>query len=148
MHARRLSDATVRTYVVVFQTGDEAMSGLQAFAAEHDLTAASFTGIGACQEADLGAYRAETKSYTSIPVRQQMEIASFTGDLTRDPSGDGYTVHAHAVLTDPDDGAAKGGHVMRLVIRPTLEVFVTASTPILSRRNDEASGLALITPGG
>lgn len=146
MHARRLADSAVSTYVVVFATGDEVMSGLKAFAAEHDLAAASFTAIGACQEADLAGYLADTKSYSDIPVRQQMEVVSFIGDLTRDAAGTGYAVHAHAVLTNHTDGAAIGGHVMRLVVRPTLEVFVTASPTTLHRVDDEASGLALIAP--
>jgi predicted DNA-binding protein with PD1-like motif len=36
-----------QTFVLVFETGDEAMEGLRAFAREHGLSAAQLAGIGA-----------------------------------------------------------------------------------------------------
>ena len=39
-----------RTFVLIFETGDEALAGLTAFAKEKQLTAARFTAIGAFRE--------------------------------------------------------------------------------------------------
>src|SRR5262249_24124157 len=48
MHARRLhAEAGAATFVLVFDTSDEAMAGLRAFAREHGSSAAHFSGIGA-----------------------------------------------------------------------------------------------------
>ena len=42
MKSKLISDDGQRTYVLIFDVGDEAMEGLRAFAKEHDLTAAQF----------------------------------------------------------------------------------------------------------
>jgi predicted DNA-binding protein with PD1-like motif len=53
------------------------------------------------------------------------------------------SIHAHVVL-GKRDGTAHGGHLLEAHVRPTLEVILTESPAHLTRRFDEASGLALI----
>jgi uncharacterized protein len=45
-----------RTFAVIFDTGDEIMAGLQAFAREHQLAGSHFTAVGACREVTLGYF--------------------------------------------------------------------------------------------
>lgn len=52
-------------------------------------------------------------------------------------------VHAHAVVAAAD-GHTLGGHLLRAVVRPTLEVIVTESPAHLRRSTDPGTGLALI----
>ena len=129
------------TWAVVFDRGDEAVAGLESFAREQGLTAASFTGIGAFSEATLGYFDWESKEYEEIPVSEQVEVLSLIGDVAEK---DGEpALHAHVVL-GLRDGSARGGHLLRGVVRPTLEVVLHRSPEHLRKRHDPASGLALI----
>ncbi|HEX5768120.1 MAG TPA: PPC domain-containing DNA-binding protein [Burkholderiales bacterium] len=50
-----------------FGMGEDPMAGLARFAAEHKLSASSFTAIGAFSEALLGHFDWEKKDYERIP---------------------------------------------------------------------------------
>jgi predicted DNA-binding protein with PD1-like motif len=131
-----------KTYVLVFVTGDEVAAGLQSFAADHHVTAAGFTAIGALEDVDLGYFDWTKKAYTTIPVREQVEVLSIIGDVSEKEAG-GVQVHAHVVV-GRSDGTTRGGHLLKAHVRPTLEVVLTESPAHLKRRHDPESGLALI----
>lgn len=140
MRVRLLGD-TPRTYAVIFDAGDEVMEGLQEFARDHDADASSFTAVGGFESATLAYFDVAAKQYQDIPVPEQVEVLSLTGDITR--SDGGRQVHAHAIV-GRYDGTTRGGHVKRGLVRPTLEVIVTESPRHLRRRHDERFGLTLI----
>jgi len=126
-----------RTYVLVFAMDDEAAAGLKEFARAEGLAAARLSGVGGLSRATLGFFDWGTKSYREIAV----EVLSLSGDIA---SKDGVPeVHAHLVVSDAT-GAARGGHLLSALVRPTLEVVVVESPSHLVRSHDEASGLALI----
>lgn len=142
MHSRRVdSHGGEKTFVLVFDTGDEAMAGLTAFAREHALTAAQLSGIGAFSEVTLGYFDWQAKDYRPIPLEEQVEVVSLLGDVAVN-DGD-PVVHAHVVVAGPD-GIAHGGHLLAGRVRPTLEVVLTTSPATLRKRHDPESGLALI----
>lgn len=141
MRYQQIGDGTVRTYVAVLDQGDEVMECLRTVADEEELDAASITAIGALEEATLAWYDLDAQQYRDIPVREQGELLSLVGDVTRAP--DGRMVHAHAVL-GLRDGSTRGGHVKRGIVRPTLEAVVTESPAHLRRTYDPSVGLALI----
>lgn len=133
-----------QTFVLVFETGDEAMDGLSGFARERDLSAAHFTGIGAFSDAVLGWFDWQTKEYRPIRIDEQVEVVSLVGDVALQ---DGEpAVHAHVVVAG-SDGAASGGHLLEGHVRPTLEVVLSESPEHLRKRYDETTGLALIELG-
>lgn len=132
-----------KVYALIFYNGDEALSGLTDFAIEHKITDAHFTGIGAVAGATLAWLDPAKKIYHRIPVEQQVEVLSLTGDVA---TFDGKpVVHMHAVLGKPD-GSPVGGHVFELHVNPTLEVFITVNTTALRKRPDADSGMKLIDP--
>lgn len=131
-----------KTYALVFDTGDEAKSGLVAFAKEQRLSASHFTAIGAFRDVTLGYFDWQKKEYQKIPVREQVEVLSLIGDISLKENGE-PEVHAHVVV-GKRDGTAHGGHLMEAHVRPTLEVIVVESPRHLQRRHDPESGLALI----
>jgi predicted DNA-binding protein with PD1-like motif len=134
-----------QTFVLVFETGEEATGGLLAFAKSEKLTAAHFTAIGAFQHCKLGYFNWQTKQYEAIPVHEQVEVLSLVGNVAEQ---DGQPkLHAHVVV-GKWDGSAHGGHLLEAHVRPTLEVVLTESPKHLVRRFDETTGLALIRPGG
>ncbi len=130
-----------KTFVIVFDIGDEAMSGLADFARKNNLGAARLTAIGAFQDVVLGYFDWEAKEYKKIPVREQVEVLSLIGDVALE-NGE-PKVHAHVVV-GRSDGSTRGGHLLEAHVRPTLEVIVTESPAHLRKQFDERSGLALI----
>ena len=141
MRAKVIERQAQRTWALVFETGDEVMSTLQAFAAQAGITAARFTAIGAFREATLGYFDWETKRYESIPVREQVEVLALVGDVALEAGIP--KVHAHVVV-GKRDGSAHGGHLLDAHVRPTLEVMLTESPSHLQRGFDPETGLALI----
>ena len=150
-----------RTFALVFDTGDEVMASLKAFAGRERLSAAQFSAIGAFRSAVLGYFDWETKTYLKRAVDEQVEVASLTGDValsdkaTDSRATDSRTtdsratdsrapaIHIHAVLGRRDTSAL-AGHLLEAHVRPTLEVVLVESPAHLCKRHDADSGLALI----
>jgi len=119
-----------RSYVLVFNTGDELAKGLEEFATEQNLADANFKAIGALASVKLAWFDPETKKYrTSVDLEEQVELLSLIGDVAQHEGRP--MVHAHAVV-GRSDGAAAGGHLMEAFARPACEVFLTESPLHLS----------------
>jgi len=132
-----------KTYALVFDSGDEVVSGLNDFAGGNGIGAAQLSAIGAFSDVVLGYFDWEAKEYTRIPVREQVEVLSLLGDVALD---DGEPkVHAHVVV-GRSDGTTLGGHLLEAHVRPTLEVILVESPGHLRKQMDRESGLALIRP--
>ena len=130
-----------RTFALIFGTGDPVVPLLDQFVADHAISAARLTAIGALSAATLGYFDWETKRYTEIPVAEQVEVLSLVGDVALK---DGKpVVHAHIVLGRAD-GSTRGGHLLHAHVRPTLELILVESPSHLHKRYDPESGLALI----
>jgi predicted DNA-binding protein with PD1-like motif len=136
-------ESGLKTYVLVFETDDEAMGGLLDFAQKNRLSAAHFTAIGAFREVLVQYFDWETKKYQDIPLQEQMEVLALTGDVSLKEGKP--KVHAHVVL-GRRDGTTRGGHLKEAYVRPTLEVMLTEMPAHLQRSYDPESGLALIRP--
>ena len=141
MTSKLLSGLPSPTWVLVFGSGDEAMSQLAMFAREHALAGTRMTGIGAFSDVVLGYFRWERKEYERIHVAEQVEVLSLVGDIALGEGGP--VVHAHVVVGRAN-GVAMGGHLLEAHVRPTLELMLTESPRGLVRRYDPASGLPLI----
>jgi predicted DNA-binding protein with PD1-like motif len=147
MRAKLLhDDAGERTFAVIFDTGEDPVAGLTRFAEEHNITAASFTAIGAFSEAMLGYFDWEKKDYEKIPLREQVEVLALVGDIAVEKD-DCKKLHAHVVL-GRRDGTACGGHLLSAKVRPTLEVIVNEAPGYLQREHDPETGLTLIRWSG
>lgn len=132
------------TYAVIMDPGDEAISCLEAFASENNLSASTFTGIGAFSRVVFGFFDLQTKQYKRIPIDEQVEVVSLMGDIAL---ADGKPkLHPHVVVAKAD-GTAHGGHLLEATVRPTLEVIITESPAHLRRTFNKEFGLALIDLG-
>ena len=141
MKSKLINDGPQRSFVVVFDTGDEVTESLLAFAREQGLSAAEFTGLGAFSGAVLGYFDWQKKDYKRIRIDEQVEVLNLTGNIAL---ADGKPkLHPHIVL-GKSDGSAHGGHLLEGHVRPTLEVIVTESPAHLRRKSDPETGLALI----
>ena len=131
-----------KTFAIILDVGDEAIASLEAFARDKRLTAASFKAIGAFERAELSFFDWATKTYEPIPVDEQVEVASLTGDIAVEPGGK-PGVHVHAVL-GRRDGSALAGHLNKGIVRPTLEIILTEQPTYLKKKRDHETGLMLI----
>ena len=129
------------TFAVIFDKGDEFISGLLSLAKEKKLGGSHFTAIGAFREVTLGYFDREKKDYKKIPVPEQVEVLSLIGDIAL--KGSAPQIHAHVVIGKAD-GSAHGGHLLEARVWPTLEVILTKSPKYLQRTYDPETGLALI----
>jgi predicted DNA-binding protein with PD1-like motif len=129
------------TYAVVFQTGDEAMVGLERFVAEQSLKASELMAVGAFQKCVLGYFNFDTMDYDRIEINEQVELLSLIGNVSLGPKK--RKVHVHVVV-GKRDGTAHGGHLLEAYVRPTLEVILTELPANLQRKHDDETGLTLI----
>jgi len=143
MKSTVLDSTGARTWALVFDKGDEPVSGLTAFAKSQGLGGAHFTAIGAFSEVTLGYFDRKARDYKKIPLREQVEVLSLIGDVALDRGEP--KVHAHVVVGRAD-GEARGGHLLEARVWPTLEVVLTESPRHLRKRHDPETGLALIDP--
>ncbi len=146
MKSKLLHEANgLRTFAIVFEKGDEAMTGLEAFARAEQVTGASFTAIGAFRGATLAYFDPDELAYHDIPVDGQVEVLSLLGDVADDQGQP--AVHAHVVV-GRRDGSARGGHLRQATVWPTLEVVLEETPTHLRKRTDPETGLALIDLSG
>jgi len=141
MKSRQI-DQFPKTFILVFETGDELARGLLDFANQASLSAASFKAVGALSSVRLGWFSWDNRKYEpSVTLDEQVELLSLIGDVALK---DGKpVVHAHAVI-GRRDGTAQGGHLLEAHVRPTCEVILTESPVHLQKQIDPQSGLALI----
>ena len=141
MNFRKI-DESPKTFILMFETGEELVNGLLQFAKLQKVSAASFNAVGALSSVRLGWFSWESKRFEpSVTLDEQVELLSLMGDVALK---DGEpVVHAHAVIAKRD-GTAHGGHLLNASVRPNCEVFLTESPAKLHRFIDPDSGLALI----
>ena len=141
MNFRKI-DESPKTFILMFETGEELVDGLLQFAKLQKVSAASFNAVGALSSVRLGWFSWESKRFEpSVTLDEQVELLSLMGDVALK---DGEpVVHAHAVIAKKD-GTAHGGHLLNASVRPNCEVFLTESPAKLRRFIDPDSGLALI----
>lgn len=137
MHAREVS--VDRTFVLRLETGRDWRAQLEAFAAEHDIEAGWFTGLGAVQGAELYYYDQPSQTYAPFEVDEPMEVAACVGNVSL-LDGEVFA-HTHAVLSDPT-GRTVSGHLNRAETYAG-EVYLQAFEDPIERSHDERTDLDL-----
>jgi uncharacterized protein len=140
-YVRVARDRGARTFVLVFDRGDDLHAELMRFAAEERVGSGSLRGIGGFSKATLGYFDREKKAYEPIDIGEQVEVLSLLGTLSM---MDGKPhAHMHATVGFRG-GAVKGGHVQAGAVWPTLELFVSEYSGELHRAMVPDVGAALI----
>ena len=131
----------MKHHILVLRTGDDALDAIKELAIRKRIEGASFSAIGAFQTATIAYWNWDTKGYEHIEVAEQVEVLTLTGNVAR--SGNDPRLHAHVIL-GRRDGSTIGGHLIRGIVRPTLEVFLIDYGMRLARTRDETTGLWLL----
>lgn len=141
MQVKDMGSRAARHFVLVMETGDNLEQCIMEFAREHNVRSAYFSAIGALSGATLAWFSLEKKDYEKIPVDEQVEVASLTGNIAMfegEPK-----LHIHAVV-GKRDGTTVGGHVVEATVRPTLEVVLFELAEGIDRQMIDHVGLPLI----
>jgi predicted DNA-binding protein with PD1-like motif len=142
MKSKLIDAGPEQTFALVFEPGEEVISGLLRFANERQLAGAHLTAIGAFERVTLGFFDMQKKDYKRIPINEQVELMSLVGNIARDDKGE-PKVHAHVVV-GKSDGTAHGGHLLDAYVQPTLEIVIVESERRLCRTTRPELGLALL----
>ena len=140
MRSKKLAQSGQNTFALIFDKGDEFISGLTSFAAETRLGGSHFTAIGAFSDVMLGYFDRQAKDYKKIFIEEQVEALSLVGDIAL--KGHSTQVHAHIVVGKAD-GTAHGGHLLEGHVWPTLEVILTESPRHLCRKTDAENRIGI-----
>lgn len=134
-------DGDGKTFLLVFEDGDEIGAEIAAFATQQDIALAHFTGIGALSSVELLAFDVDSRSYrTSATLDEQCELSAIVGNLARH---DGKPlVHAHLTVGRAD-GLSIAGHLAKAVVRPTCEIFLHVHPAVAAKHRDPHWGLPL-----
>ena len=131
-------------HIIIMSRGEELIDVLTRWAHEHEVVSASFQGIGAVEDVEIGYYTLSTKSYSFVTFPEVFEVANLTGNVAL-VDGKPF-VHAHAVSSRCDASlGCIGGHVKRARVAVTLEISLTADAAPAQRVVDEMIGLKLIS---
>jgi predicted DNA-binding protein with PD1-like motif len=130
-----------RTFVLVFNRGDEIIATVRSFAEENGIRGGSFTAIGAVERAVIAWWSWTHREYERREVEEQLEVLSLTGNISVENGR--VKVHAHVSL-GRRDGIAVGGHLFEATVRPTLEMQLVDFGRPFNRMRDEKAKLSLI----
>jgi uncharacterized protein len=118
-----------RLFHLVFSRGDDVKAGLADFAVKNHLTDAHFTAIGAMDSAVIGWSDRPKKAFKVVRLEEEMEVASFSGSITRDKDGN-PVVHVHCVVALLRNGAVYAGHLLHGRVSLTMQLYLTDSEPL------------------
>lgn len=129
--------------IVRLDKGEEVIASIMKLMDELEIKSGSFNGLGASDDVVLGIYIPADKQYYREEYKQDVEIASLFGTLSR-MDGKAY-IHSHAAIGDPVHGIIAGGHLEKAVISCTCEIHLKILDFNLGRKFSEEIGLNLMT---
>ena len=131
---------TIQKSVESFRISAEQKAFLKTLCETERIRFARVEAIGAADHTVLGVFDPETQDYIAEEINAFLEIASLTGNITV-MHGKPY-IHLHATLADQRH-VIHGGHVLRMRVGLTCEMFVTILEGNVTRARDEALGINL-----
>lgn len=117
-------------YLLVLKAGQPVIASLNAFLEKEKLPGASFSGIGAIKNAEVGYYNIDLKKYVFKTFEPSVEVLAFNGNM-------GYfegkpVMHPH-IAFGSSDYTVHGGHLREAVVSLVLEIFIVPTTKPITR---------------
>jgi predicted DNA-binding protein with PD1-like motif len=128
-------------YILRFDKAEEVFKGIEEFMSQEQIKACTFYGIGSCSEVNLGYFNKTLKEYRKKPFFEDFEIISFQG--TGGMMAEKPIVHAHGMF-GRTDFTVTGGHVFKMVVSATCEIFLAQLDGEIKRENNPEFNLNLL----
>jgi uncharacterized protein len=125
-----------------FDKGEDVTASLAQYCKENNIIAAHFTTIGSAGEVVLSYYNLQTKQFEDHTIQEEIEIVSVIGNVSTMDAN--HIIHTHGVFSKKDLSTV-GGHIKKLIVSATAEVFLTKLEGSLTRQHDPETGLNLFT---
>jgi predicted DNA-binding protein with PD1-like motif len=133
----------VRTLVARMSPGEDVLETLESLVTRYDVRAGCFSLIGAIASATLGYFDVNAKMYRVLTLKQDLEVTSCTGNISRLEDGT-PVIHAHMVVAN-EKGESFSGHLMKgCRVSVTIEVVLNVLDGSLVRVRDDKMGLNLL----
>ena len=130
-----------KKYILRLDRSEELIEELKKFCQIKKIKVAFFSAIGAASEVELAHYDVDKKRYSNKVFRQKLEIDSLAGNIAL---LDGKViVHAHGIFSD-QTMQAQAGHINRLIIAATCEIYLEVLKGKIQRQHDKNTGLNLM----
>lgn len=126
--------------VVRLEKGEEVLTALTKIANEYDIQLASVSAIGATNHVTVGLLNINEKKYYSNTIKQDLEITSLMGNITRKENE--VYLHLHINVADINNHVY-GGHLNECFISATCEIIIDVIDGQINRKFDENTGLNL-----
>ncbi|MBQ3278641.1 MAG: DNA-binding protein [Clostridia bacterium] len=136
MEFKRFGD----TYMVRIDRGEEIMETLATLCRDEKIHLAQVDAIGAADQALIGVYNLQAQAYHEEELSGFMEITNLSGSITF--VDEKPYIHLHAALAGGDH-TVHGGHVLRMRVGATCEMFVRTLDGNVSREKDPGLGINL-----
>ncbi len=121
--------------------GEDLVTAVEGFCADHSIRTAVFSIIGSVTSATLGSYDQKQQVYVTFKQDEPLEILHCTGNVSL--KNDKPTVHAHGMFADMN-GHTIGGHVFSETLAYAGEIYLQELLgSALLREHDEETGLFL-----
>ncbi len=135
------------SFVLALHVGDKIQESLVSFCKEQGIRAASYSGIGAVRNVEIGQYDGNIKSYRTKSFTKTYELSSLTGNIALAHQDDGREelfAHTHVTFTD-EEFRVYGGHLFEAEVYAVAELFIHCFEGDLHRRMDEVTGLRILS---
>jgi len=130
-----------KKYIIRLDRGEDVIQELKNFCQAKKIGAAFFFALGAAYETELAHYDIDKKRYSNKVIRQKLEINSLAGNIAL---MDGkIIIHSHGVFSD-ETMQTQAGHVNRLMVAATCEIFLEVLKGKIQRKLDKDIGLNLM----
>lgn len=134
-------------YVIRFDKGEELVKELVGFCEASKIEAGWFWAIGAVAEITLSYYDLPNKKYIDKDFSEGMEIIGLMGNVAKLPAkgneSEKTIIHVHGNFSDREMKVV-AGHIKKLIVGPTCELYLTVSSGRIEREYSEEIGLNLM----
>jgi len=127
-------------YLIRLEKDEKLHESLLRFAAEKNIQSASYIGLGALKNTELGFYHLDRKEYDRRVFEHEAELINLTGNIGW---FDGkHAIHTHLTLGD-EEFRAHGGHCFEAKVAVTVEIHMRVFPQKAERQFEPDVGLNL-----
>lgn len=122
--------------------GDEIIGCIKEICKKEQISAAVFSGIGGCSEAEIQTFLPDKGEFETRTVKGMLELVSMTGNIITDSEMNYYS-HTHAVFAYKKNGEhlTAAGHIRSTTVLYTAEIEIRPVTGgAIKRRYNAETG--------